>query len=97
MPAEVIMVKLPKLMFSDPAEIRAFRKKHDIKQLEFWHRIGVTQSAGSRYENGRNLPDPVRLLLHLAYAPDDRAQRLSAVLRAWKAPKSPKAASGSSR
>lgn len=91
------MVKLPKLMFSDPAEIRAFRKKNGMKQLEFWQRISVTQSGGSRYENGRNIPEPVRLLLHLAYAPDDRAQRMLAVLRAWKAPKLPKAVPGSSR
>ena len=85
------MVKLPILMFSDSAEIRAFRKRHGMNQLEFWEPLGITQSGGSRYETGRNIPDPVRLLLHLAYAPDDRVQRLSAVLRAWKAPKLPKA------
>lgn len=91
------MGALPKLMFSDPAEIRAFRKKLGMNQLEFWRPISITQSGGSRYETGRHIPEPVRLLLHLAYAPDDRARRLLAVLRQWKAPKSPKAVAGASR
>lgn len=90
------MEKLPKLIFSSSTEIRAFRKKKGMNQLEFWAPLGITQSAGSRYETGRNIPAPVRILLHLAYAPDDRAQRLSAVLRSWKAPKLPKADPGSS-
>ena len=35
------MVKLPKLMFSDSAEIRAFRKRHGMNQLEFWEPLGM--------------------------------------------------------
>ncbi len=88
------MGALPKLMFSDPAEIRAFRKKQGMNQMEFWAPIGITQSGGSRYESGRNIPNTVRLLLHMAYAPADRSQRMFAVLRAWK---SRKAAPGASR
>ena len=91
------MSALPKLMFSDPAAIRAFRKKHGMNQMEFWAPLGITQSGGSRYETGRNIPETVRLLLHFAYAPEHRAQRVLAVLRQWKAPKSPKAVPGSSR
>lgn len=85
------MVALPKLIFSDPAEIRLFRKKNGMNQNEFWRRVGITQSGGSRYETGRNIPTHTRLLLHLTYAPDDRADRLSSALRAWKQPKPVKA------
>lgn len=77
---------MPKLMFTDPVEIRKIRKKLGLNQSEFWRRIGITQSGGSRYETGRDIPLPVLMLLHLAYAPDHRAQRLSDSLRAWKAP-----------
>lgn len=38
-----------------------------LNQSDFWHRIGVTQSGGSRYENGRTPPKPVQMLLALAY------------------------------
>lgn len=62
--------------------------------MEFWAPIGITQSGGSRYETGRNIPNTVRLLLHMAYAPADRSQRMFAALRAWK---SRKATPGPSR
>lgn len=78
------MGALPKLMFSDPSEIKTFRKKQGMNQGEFWARVGITQSGGSRYETGRNIPRTVQLLLHLAYAPDVRAQCVFDVLRAWK-------------
>ena len=34
---------------------------------KFWSKIGVTQSGGSRYESGRNMPKPVRELLRLVH------------------------------
>ncbi len=34
-------------------------------QHDFWSRIGVTQSGGSRYESGRRIPRPVQILLTL--------------------------------
>lgn len=49
---------------SNPREIR--RKLH-MNQNEFWSRIGVTQSGGSRYESGRSMPKPVRELLRLVH------------------------------
>jgi DNA-binding transcriptional regulator YiaG len=49
---------------SNPREIR--RKLH-LNQQEFWSRIGVTQSGGSRYESGRGMPKPVRELLRLVH------------------------------
>ncbi|VFT37943.1 regulatory protein RsaL [Pseudomonas aeruginosa] len=33
-------------------------------QETFWSRFGISQSCGSRFENGENLPFPIYLLLH---------------------------------
>lgn len=74
----------PKLIFSSADEIKAFRHKHGMNQSQFWGRVGVTQSGGSRYESERNIPVPVQLLLHIAYAPAERANRLVDYLRKWK-------------
>ena len=46
---------------------RELRRKMDISQSEFWSRIGVTQSGGSRYESGRPVPVPTAILAHLVY------------------------------
>jgi len=46
---------------------RDIRKKLGLNQEEFWTRIGVTQSGGSRYESGRTMPKPVKELLRLVY------------------------------
>lgn len=78
-----------KLVFSTSAEIKAFRQKHGMNQSQFWGRVGVTQSGGSRYESERNIPVPVQLLLHIAYAPADRAERLVEHLRKWKTEPTP--------
>ena len=48
----------------DPREIR---RRLGMNQHEFWTRIGVTQSGGSRYESGRCMPKPVRELLRLVH------------------------------
>lgn len=44
---------------------REIRRKLGLNQKEFWEKIGVTQSGGSRYESGRNMPRPVVILLRL--------------------------------
>lgn len=41
------------------------RKKEGVNQKDFWKRYGVTQSGGSRYESGRNIPKPLAILLWL--------------------------------
>lgn len=74
-------VKQPKLFFQTGADAREFRLKSGKNQSVFWSRISVTQSGGSRYESGRDLPAPVRQLLHLAYAPEKQAQALLDYLR----------------
>ena len=47
--------------------IRDIRKNLGLNQIEFWSQVGVTQSGGSRYESGRNMPKPVRELLRLVH------------------------------
>src|SRR5947208_17019684 len=46
---------------------REIRRRLGLNQEEFWTRIGVTQSGGSRYESGREMPKPVRELLRLVH------------------------------
>jgi len=53
--------------FEKIANPRDIRRKRGMNQQEFWGMIGVTQSGGSRYESGRNMPRPVRELLRLVH------------------------------
>jgi transcriptional regulator with XRE-family HTH domain len=46
---------------------REIRQKLGLNQDEFWQKIGVTQSGGSRYEAGRDMPKPVAELLRLVH------------------------------
>jgi transcriptional regulator with XRE-family HTH domain len=46
---------------------REIRRRLGLNQEDFWTRIGVTQSGGSRYESGRTMPKPVRQLLRLVH------------------------------
>ncbi len=48
-------------------DAREIRRKLGLNQQQFWSTLGVTQSGGSRYESGRNMPKPVRELLRLAH------------------------------
>jgi len=45
----------------------SMRKKTGLNQSRFWSVVGIGQSAGSRYESGRNIPRPVQMLLRIAY------------------------------
>ena len=49
----------------DIVDIVAERKATNLNQSEYWTRFGVTQSGGSRYESGRNIPKPLAILLWL--------------------------------
>lgn len=69
------------LCFKTGEDIRDYRKRHAMNQSEFWSRVGVTQSGGSRYESGRNIPRPVQILLHLTYGKDKQATDMLARLR----------------
>lgn len=50
-----------------PEKLVALRKEHSLSQTKFWARVFVTQSGGSRYESGHNVPRPVQLLLRLIF------------------------------
>jgi hypothetical protein len=73
--------KVPKLFLTNGEEALAYRKKLAINQSDFWSRVSVTQSGGSRYESGRKIPRSVQFVLHFAYAPDVQAQAMLNHLR----------------
>lgn len=52
---------------SDKIDAREIRRKLGLNQQQFWSKLGVTQSGGSRYESGRNMPRPVQALLRLVH------------------------------
>lgn len=45
--------------------MRKERLQRGLNQSQFWSRYGVKQSACSRYESGRLLPLPLRVLIFL--------------------------------
>ena len=47
--------------------VELLREFSGLNQTDFWSAVGVTQSGGSRYETGREMPKPVRELLRLVY------------------------------
>jgi len=52
---------------NDKVDVREIRRKLGLNQSQFWSKIGVTQSGGSRYESGRSIPRPVQALLKLVH------------------------------
>jgi transcriptional regulator with XRE-family HTH domain len=48
-------------------DAREIRHKLGLNQQQFWSKLGVTQSGGSRYESGRNMTRPVQQLLRLVH------------------------------
>ena len=52
---------------TDNVDAREIRRKLSMNQQQFWSKLGVTQSGGSRYESGRNMPRPVQQLLRLVH------------------------------
>ena len=52
---------------AEKIDAREIRRKLGLNQTAFWSKIGVTQSGGSRYESGRNMPRPVQALLRLVH------------------------------
>jgi DNA-binding transcriptional regulator YiaG len=67
--------------FSTGTAVRVFRLKTGLNQQDFWSRIGVTQSGGSRYEAGRSMPKQVVHLLNLVYSKPKQADEYLARLR----------------
>jgi len=54
-------------LFDEIFNLSEIRRKLCLSQYDFWNKVGVTQSGGSRYENGRNMPKPVRELVRLVH------------------------------
>ena len=73
--------KAPKLFLTTGEATLTLRRKLGLNQTEFWNRVKVTQSGGSRYESGRQIPPPAQLLLHLTYAPTAQAIQMLNHLR----------------
>ena len=46
---------------------KAARTALGVNQSQFWQQVFVTQSGGSRYEGGRQAPEPTRIVVDLAY------------------------------
>jgi hypothetical protein len=46
---------------------RHLRQRLGLNQQQFWSAVGVTQSGGSRYESGRDMPKPVTELVRLVH------------------------------
>lgn len=61
---------------------KAVRDSLGMGQVAFWTPVFVSQSGGSRYEHGRNVPRSVMTLLRLVYASSDDAEAFLAQLRA---------------
>ena len=62
-------------------QVLTLRKKLELNQTNFWNRIGITQSGGSRYESGRDIPAPVQTLLAIAYGTETHSARIVKLLR----------------
>lgn len=60
---------------------RDTRKKLGLNQQTFWSRLGVTQSGGSRYESGRNIPKPVQKLIGIAFGSTKECNKIIEQLR----------------
>lgn len=70
------MARIPKLPVINSATVLKKRQHLGLNQSDFWSLLGVTQSAGSRYENDREIPTPVKRLYYVVYlrgTPDDAA------------------------
>jgi hypothetical protein len=62
-------------------DIRDLRKSLGLNQSQFWGRIYTTQSGGSRYESGRNIPNCVQCLIAISYGKENEAKALVDKLR----------------
>ena len=69
--------------FTGP-EVKAIRQKLRMNQAEFWQHFQVTQSGGSRYASGRDIPDPVQVLLNSALGGEKASEAIVAGLRALR-------------
>lgn len=65
-------------------KIQDKRKQSGLNQSVYWKRFGVTQSGGSRYETGRNIPASTAMLIWLFESGRIAEQDLADALKAIK-------------
>lgn len=70
----------PQLLCPSGEAAGRLRRSLKLNQIEFWARVGITQSGGSRYESGRTMPQQVAWALHLSYGTAEQANDLVAWL-----------------
>lgn len=75
-----------KLKIYTGEEVRKLRLKLGMNQSQFWVPFQTTQSGGSRYESGRDIPAPVQVLLNLAFGTEAKASSIFGELRAMAKP-----------
>lgn len=46
---------------------KTLREQAGLTQKAFWEPLGITQSAGCRYEAGHPVPKPIRILVFVNY------------------------------
>ena len=68
-----------------PDNIKNSRTKSGMNQQSYWSRFGVTQSGGSRYESGRDIPTPTSMLIWLLESGRITDQDLADAQKAVKA------------
>jgi DNA-binding transcriptional regulator YiaG len=73
--------KPPVLSPRSELKVRSLRDRSKLRQQDFWEKVGVSQSGGSRYESGRTIPQPVMMLLTLAHGTEAQAQKMLEWLR----------------
>jgi transcriptional regulator with XRE-family HTH domain len=61
------MVKKAKAPTITGPVLKKIREEIGINQEAFWGKLGLTQSAGSRYESGRNMSRTIKKLAYLIY------------------------------
>jgi len=62
-------------------DVRELRKKLGRTQAQFWSVAGCGQSGGSRYESGREIPEPVVKLLTLLTVSEAKALKMLIEMR----------------
>jgi DNA-binding transcriptional regulator YiaG len=75
---------MARLKSFSPEKMVEFRKQSGANQSAFWTRFGVTQSGGSRYESGRNIPTPTSMLMWLRETERITDQDLADAMKAVK-------------
>jgi DNA-binding transcriptional regulator YiaG len=76
-----------RLEVKSAVNLTKLRQKAGLSQSEFWERVGITQSGGSRYEQGQLVRKPLRMLLTMAYgSPKDRERVVQQLARSRRGP-----------